>query len=159
MAGGVSQWFWRVVIYQVSGKLHRSTKTHVSRKNSVRIKSYVNTFPDLHVHVPVPVYTVSWMCRESCIIYIFCFKAEPYLFTQFSMMHMYMFIVTWMFCWVLFVYDCWLMSVFRYRPFLLECPCRDVRYTMARLLERIMSSHFRHGGVPVSSTPNTPTPV
>eukprot|EP00105_Crassostrea_gigas_P001822 XP_011414140.1 PREDICTED: ubiquitin carboxyl-terminal hydrolase 24 [Crassostrea gigas] len=34
------------------------------------------------------------------------------------------------------------------KPFLLECPCRDVRYTMARLLERIMSSHFRHGGVP-----------
>lgn len=147
MAGGVSQWFWGVVIYQVSGKLHRSTKTHVSRKNSVRIKSYVNTFPDLHVHVPV--YTVSWMCRKSCIIYIFCFRSEPYIFTQFSMMYMY--IVTRMFCWVLFVYDCWLMSVFRYRPFLLECPCRDVRYTMARLLERIMSSHFRHGGVPVSS--------
>nr|XP_022314146.1 ubiquitin carboxyl-terminal hydrolase 24-like [Crassostrea virginica] len=34
------------------------------------------------------------------------------------------------------------------KPFLLECPCRDVRYTMARVLERLMSSHFRHGGVP-----------
>nr|XP_022314147.1 ubiquitin carboxyl-terminal hydrolase 24-like [Crassostrea virginica] len=33
------------------------------------------------------------------------------------------------------------------KPFLLECPCRDVRYTMARLLERLISSHFRHGGV------------
>lgn len=80
MAGGVSQWFWRVVIYQVSGKLHRSTKTHVSRKNSVRIKSYVNTFPDLHVHVPV--YTVSWMwityshnflwCTCTCLLLLEC---------------------------------------------------------------------------------------
>ncbi|XP_062568779.1 ubiquitin carboxyl-terminal hydrolase 24-like [Saccostrea cucullata] len=34
------------------------------------------------------------------------------------------------------------------KPFLLECPCRDVRFTMARILERVMSSHFKHGGVP-----------
>ncbi|XP_064607447.1 ubiquitin carboxyl-terminal hydrolase 24-like isoform X2 [Liolophura sinensis] len=33
------------------------------------------------------------------------------------------------------------------RPFLLECPQKDVRVTFAKLLERLMCSFFQHGGV------------
>lgn len=33
------------------------------------------------------------------------------------------------------------------KSFLLECPNKDVRLTMAKILERMMSSFFQHGGV------------
>ncbi|KAL5016318.1 hypothetical protein ScPMuIL_005907 [Solemya velum] len=35
------------------------------------------------------------------------------------------------------------------KPFLLECPNKDVRLTMSKILERMMSSYFAHGGVPI----------
>ncbi|KAJ8306242.1 hypothetical protein KUTeg_016787 [Tegillarca granosa] len=34
------------------------------------------------------------------------------------------------------------------KPFILECPNRDVRLSMAKLLERMMSCYFAHKGVP-----------
>lgn len=40
--------------------------------------------------------------------------------------------------------------VLYFRSFLLECPNKDVRLTMAKILERMMSSFFQHGGVAVS---------
>lgn len=33
------------------------------------------------------------------------------------------------------------------KPFLLECPNREVRYTFARILDALMSSYFKHGGI------------
>lgn len=127
---------------------------YVSTATSVRIKSYINMCLDLHVHVPIQYLE----CVGRAALFTFSVSEQaPYIYMYIQFFIMYMYIVTWMFCWVLFIY-CWLMDVFSYRPFLLECPCRDVRYTMARLLERIMSSHFRHGGVPVSWTHPTPPP-
>lgn len=125
---------------------------YVSTATSVRIKSYINMCLDLHV----PIQYLECVGRAALFTFSVSEQA-PYIYMYIQFFIMYMYIVTWMFCWVLFIY-CWLMDVFSYRPFLLECPCRDVRYTMARLLERIMSSHFRHGGVPVSWTHPTPPP-
>jgi len=43
-----------------------------------------------------------------------------------------------------------IVIIFIFRPFLLECPNRDVRFTMARILDCMMSSYFKHGGIQVN---------
>lgn len=88
MAGGVSQWFRGVVIYQVSGRLHKSTMIYRVCIYS-NFSAYINMCLDLHV----PIQYLECVGRAALFTFSVSEQA-PYIYMYIQFFIMYMYIVT-----------------------------------------------------------------